>query len=182
MEPTVPPTPAASNGLRPRAIDRARRAFHGVGRKRVEIAEWPDEDGRPFEAFFEPLTQADLEYLTLQQCKSPYEEHCYLLMRKLRDDQNLPVFDARDKITLMNEVEASVILRLKTEIWATSSIATVDEAKTVLGADGALEFRMMLADRLNKSIDEVNQWPLTHLVLWAAYCSIHPQKPGVPAL
>jgi hypothetical protein len=178
----APAAPPATNGHRPRAIDRARKAFHGVGRQRHEVPEWPDEAGQPLEVFFTPLSQADLEALSVQSPKTVYEEHVYLLITKLRDDQGQPLFDYRDKQALMTEVESSVILRLKNAIWATSSIQTVDEAKAILGQDTALEFRMLLADRLNKSIEEVNSWPLTHLVLWAAYCSLHPHKPGVPAL
>jgi hypothetical protein len=178
--PTPPTTPPAAP--KPRAIDRARKAFHGVGRQRVLIPEWASEEGEPLAVYFTPLSQADLEALTVQAPKSPYEEHCYLLIAKLRDEQGQPLFDFRDKHSLMTEVESSIILRLKNLIWSTSSIATVDEAKQVLGDDKSLEFRLMLADRLNKSIDEVNQWPLTHLVLWSAYCSMNPQKPGVPTL
>ncbi len=179
---STPPTPASNGTLPPRAIDRARKAYHGIGRQRLEIPEWPDDEGRPLEVFFEPLSQADLEHLTVQNPKTVYEEHVYLLIKKLRDDQGQPLFDYRDKMALMGEVEAGIILRLKNAIWNSSSIQTVDEAKQILGEDQALEFRLMLADRLNRSLDEVNAWPLTHLVLWAAYCTLHPAKAGVPSL
>ena len=176
------PAPSATNGVRPRAIDRARKAYHGVGRQRLEVPEWPDDQGHPLEVFFEPLSQADLEHLTAQNPTSVYQEHVYLLINKLRDDQGQPLFDYRDKIALMHEVEAGIILRLKNAIWSTSSIQTVDEAKNILGTDQALEFRMMLADRLNVSLDTVNGWPLNHLVLWAAWITLHPTKAGVPSL
>ena len=181
--PQSAPPPISTNGTPPpRAIDRARKAYHGVGRQRLEVQEWPDDEGRPLEVFFEPLSQADLEHLTAQNPKSVYEEHVYLVINKLRDDQGQPLFDYRDKIALMHEVEAGIILRLKNAIWNSSSISTVDEAKQVLGQDSALEFRMMLADRLNVSLETVNSWPLTHLVLWAAYCTMNPAKAGVPSL
>lgn len=171
-------TPPVNGALRPRAIDRARKAFHGIGRTRMEIAEWPDDEGRPLEVFFDPLTQADLEALSLDSPKTAYDEHVVLLIRKLRDEHGQPLFDYRDKHSLMHEVEASIVQRIKNAIWSTSSISTIDEATQILGQDRALAFRLMIADRLSQSLETVNGWPLAHLVLWAAYCGQHPMKAG----
>lgn len=161
--------PVESNGHRPRAIDRARKAFHLVGRRLLEaVPEWVDEEGRPLEVYATPITQADLEAITARVPKGGYEETVALLIMKLRDETNQPLFTWQDKHTLMTEVESAVLIRLKNAVWNLSSIQTVDQARQILGDDKALAFRVRLARVMGKSLDEVNSWAPDTLTLFCA--------------
>lgn len=171
---------AASNGVaKLRAIDRVTRAYHGVGRQRIEVPEWADDESQPLELFIEPLSQADFEAIyAANPTMTGFEETVRLIIRKTRDDQGNPLFDARDLHALMHECHSAILTRIRTAIMAASTPKTVDEAKQILGEDTALAFRMMIADRLNKSLGEVTEWPMAHLLLWSAYCSLNPVKAG----
>lgn len=165
---SAPSVPAATrNGLR--AIDRARKAYHTIGRQRLEVVkEWTDDDGQPLETFASPITQADLEAIAAREPKTGYEEAVMLLVMKLRDDAGQPLFGWQDKHSLMTEVEAAIIIRLKNAIWNLSSIASVDQAKQILGEDRALAFRVRLSRLMGKSLEEVNGWTNDMLTLYCA--------------
>lgn len=164
------------NGARPiRAIDRARSAWTAT-RDMVEVPEWADDSGTPLEVFFTRLTAADHEAVRAREPKTDADTNVLLLIHKARDEQGKNLFEFGDRHMLLAEVEYAIILRVIGAMLRGRQIASVDEAKTILGDDKALAFRMALAEHLHKSLDEVEAMPVNELTLWAGFFAIKAEE------
>lgn len=160
------------NGNRPtRAIDRARSAWSAT-RNMLSVPEWPDSDGKPLEVFFTKLTAADVETVRAREPKSDAEYNLIMLIQKAKDDTGRNLFEFGDRMALQNEVEYSVILRIIGAMAGIGQPQSLDEAKRVLGEDAALHFRMQLAEHLHKSLEDVENFSVTELTLWAGYLTL----------
>ena len=180
----APPNNGAVNGSR--AIDYVRSAFFRT-REALAVPEWPAADGTPLEIFFTPITAANMnEVNTRTSVMDPitgipkptatvHERNIVLFIMKARDDANAPLFQWGDKDALLAESDYAVITRVvqaMNDCGAVRALASVDEAKAILGSDAALHFRMSLADYLKKSLDDIEAMPLQHLTLWAAFLAL----------
>ena len=150
-----------------RIIDRARQKFNSL-RERYVCKEWGEDDEHPLEVFFAPMTVNDLEAIDARSPKTHHDRNVFTLILKARDEQNQPLFQWGDAISLKTEVEYGIILDIVTAINNLRTITTVDQAKAILGEDGALAFRVRLARLMGKGLEEVQNWPIDHLMLFAA--------------
>ena len=150
-----------------RLIDRARQKFNSL-HERYLCKEWGEDDTHPLEVFFSPITVNDLEAIDARNPITHHDRNVLTLILKARDEQNQPLFQWGDAISLKTEVEYGVILDIVTAINSLRTIATVDQARVILGEDGALAFRVRLARLMGKGLEEVQAWPIDHLMLFAA--------------
>jgi hypothetical protein len=158
-----------------RAIDRARTAFHAT-RDMVTVPEWPDAEGTPLEVYFTRLSAADVEAVRAREPKTDSDYNVLLLINKAKDEQGKNLFEFGDRMSLLHDVEYAVLLKIIGAMTGLGQPQTVDEAKRVLGEDGALQFRMQLAEHLHKSLEDVEQFSVTELTLWGAYFTLKAEE------
>jgi hypothetical protein len=105
------------------AIQRATEHFKAKPLKRIEIAEWGDDEG-PLVAYSSPFTLKDqgrLQYLTEKQ--SHADTLAELLIMKLVDESGDKLFTIEDKNALRNDVDANVVARVANAIMSTNTEA-----------------------------------------------------------
>lgn len=91
-------------------LKRAQSHFKAMDPRRIEIPEWPDEEGNPSVIFSKPMTIADIDILKPFEDKKEYDAR--LLVRKAITADDQPAFLAADLIALSKTTSAEVVSRL----------------------------------------------------------------------
>lgn len=128
--------------MKRRPIDQIRQAFSSK-MQMIAIPEWPDEDGKPMEFYFGPMTAADMDVLSAvfdKDSKVPQiDRDLTLLVHKARDINGLPMFLDVDKPYLKSQALLYVLRRLLNFMWVGPAI-TVEEAQDeIKNADGSAQ-------------------------------------------
>jgi hypothetical protein len=125
-----------------RPIDLIRQAF-STKMEKIEIPEWPDENGQPMAFYFGPMTAADLDILTPyfdKESKIPQiDKDLTLLVYKARDANGQQMFLDVDKPLLKTTALIHVLRRLLNFMWLGPAL-TVEEAKDeIKNGDGSAQ-------------------------------------------
>lgn len=107
-------------------LDRAVAHFDKQEIIEVEVPEWPDESGNPTVLYAKPMTLHDQKILSKFAKDSDLEFFVRTIIMKAMDRDGNKVFDIADKITLMNRVDPTVILRIAGQITTPKSIEELE--------------------------------------------------------
>jgi hypothetical protein len=102
-----------------RAIDRVRRHFETKGElRRIDVAEWADEQGDPLAVFYKPLTVKTKDRLKKlnEEYGNTVEWLVNILIDQARDAQDQPLFTLEDKAVLMRRADPAIVERIATVI------------------------------------------------------------------
>jgi len=97
-------------------LDRARAHFEGKGRKRIEIAEWPDEAGAPTVLWAKPMTLHEKNRIYKGARKDDLGILVDAIILKAEDQAGEPLFTLEHKQPLLRAVDADIIARVGSEI------------------------------------------------------------------
>ena len=97
-------------------LERARAHFEGKGRKRIEIAEWPDDDGAPTVLFAKPMTLMEKNKIYKVARKDDLSILVDAIILKSEDEAGEKVFTLEHKQPLLRAVDADIIARVGSEI------------------------------------------------------------------
>lgn len=99
------------------AIDAAKAHFKLYGVRKIEVAEWANEDGSPTIIYSHPMTLMDRQKVSGYTEKLGVGEALAMtLILKARDAENKPMFTIGDKHALMHNVDPNVLSRVVNEI------------------------------------------------------------------
>jgi hypothetical protein len=105
-------------------LDRAKAHFESQGVTKIEVPEWPDENGNPTILYSSPLTMNDRRALRAQSGDDEQEFVIRLVIRKCELEDGVKAFDLSDKPMLMEKVDPNVLHRIANKI---AEVHTVDE-------------------------------------------------------
>ena len=131
--------------------------FCGVGRISVSVPEWADEDGNALVVYWRPFTLRDHGVIFGAE---PADARTYakVLARKAEDAAGKKLFpEGEDLHVLLTQADGSVVRRLAEDIMRSP---TVHEMADKLRRDGLRMAMHRLADRLGKTIDEIEAMPV----------------------
>lgn len=105
-------------------MDRIGAAFEA--RTRIEVPEWPDEDGEPTIIYAKPYTIQDDKHLARFVKDDDPTGFVEILVRKAEDEAGDRLFDKGDKPKLLRRGKAHIIKRVALQIMASE---TLEEAE-----------------------------------------------------
>ncbi len=99
-------------------------------RRMIEVPEW-DEDGKPMQLWFPPLTSADMGKVSDIDAKDRFHENCYLIVLMAEHKDGSKRFALGDNVALRNRADFIVIQRVVNFIYSTH-VLTAKEAETAV--------------------------------------------------
>jgi hypothetical protein len=106
-------------------LDRAKSHFEAQGIKKIEIPEWPDENGKPTVLYSSPVSLNDRKALRQAAEGDESEFMLRLVILKCEMDDGSKAFDLSDKPTLMKKVDPNIIQRIAASIAEAPSVETM---------------------------------------------------------
>jgi len=103
-------------------LDRAKAHFDLQGVTRIEVPEWPDENGKPTVMYSQPFTLADRKKLTKFAQEDDLEFIVRLVIMKCESEDGEKAFDLSDKPVLMNKVDPNIVARIASQITFSPSV------------------------------------------------------------
>ena len=97
-------------------LDRARAHFEGKGRKRIEIAEWPDDAGASTVLFAKPMSLLEKNRIYRGAKKDDLAILVDAIILKAEDEAGEKLFTLEHKQPLLRNVDADIIARVGSEI------------------------------------------------------------------
>lgn len=98
----------------PSIIDRV-TAHYEKEPEKIEVPEWPDENGTPTVIYAKPLTLSERQKLK-KISDDDIELAAALLIMKAKDSKGEPLFTLDDKQKLMRNADSKVIVRISSRI------------------------------------------------------------------
>lgn len=102
-------------------IDRAKSHFESQGLTRIEVPEWPDENGNATVLFSQPFTLQERKTLQKYAKEDDLEFVIRLVIMKAMNEAGEKVFDISDKPVFLNRVDPNVITRIAEEMMMSPS-------------------------------------------------------------
>lgn len=101
-----------------KAIDRARIHFSTRDQNRLEVPEWPDDEGNPLVVTWRPLTvkDRDRQLKFRRDYGETIETAVHIMIQFAKDEDGEPLFSLADKPVLMRQASPEVILRIAASI------------------------------------------------------------------
>lgn len=97
-------------------LERVKAHRDAIGRKEIEVAEWPDEDGAPTILYASPITLAEMRKWYKGISGEDIGVLVDVLITKAEDKAGERIFTLEDKQPLLRTAEFSVISRISTAI------------------------------------------------------------------
>lgn len=105
------------------AIDAAKRHFSALGRHRIEVPEWPADDGTPLVIHAAPMTLADKQKVArVGEREGHVAMLASVLILKAEDADGKKLFTLDDKHALINVVDSEVISGIVKKMMETPSV------------------------------------------------------------
>ena len=136
-----------------KAIDNAKKHFAEQDVKVIEVPEWGDEN-KPLKIYSKPLTLAETSKLYKMSKEDDLTMMAYVLIYKALDENGDKLFDLADKNALLNHVDREILVSVATQIMGQESI---EDTKKKLIEDTNLYTQYALAEKLNKTLQELQQ-------------------------
>jgi hypothetical protein len=104
---------------------------YASARRMIEVPEW-QEDGKPMQLWFPPLTSADMGKVSDIEAKDRFHENCYLIVLMAEYEDGRKRFSIGDNLVLRNRADFIVIQRVVNFLYSTHVMTTreADEAVT----------------------------------------------------
>jgi hypothetical protein len=88
--------------------------------RRLEVPEWGD-DGAPLIIKYSMVTMGELEQVRRSFPDNPLRQNVEIICMKALDESGKPMFDRYDAVTLMQTVDAALLLRIATQMMTVPS-------------------------------------------------------------
>ena len=96
-------------------IDRVKAQFEALGIKKIEVAEW-GEEGKPLIIYCSPFTLGEKRNLFKGAKNDDLGVLVDAIVLKAKDSEGNKIFKLDDKLTLLNNADANVIVKVATEM------------------------------------------------------------------
>ena len=90
--------------------------------RQIEVPEW-GENGSPFIIHYKMVTLAELEQVRRTFPENAMRQNVEIICMKALDDAGKPHFARIDAVALMDSVDASLLLRISTQMMTPPSMA-----------------------------------------------------------
>ena len=97
-------------------IDRVKRHKEGLGRRLIEVPEWPDDDGESTKIYAQPITLYEMRRWYKGITSDDIGILVDLIIGKAEDVDGKKMFTLEDKQPLLRTAEFSVISRIAGDI------------------------------------------------------------------
>ena len=97
-------------------IERVKAHRESLGRKVIEVEEWPDDDGHPTIIYAQPITIAELRKWYKGISSDDISVLVDVIIGKAENEEGGRVFTLEDKQPLLRTAEYSVVSRVAGEI------------------------------------------------------------------
>ena len=154
-----------------KAIDNAKKHFAEQDVKVIEVPEWGDEN-KPLKIYSKPLTLAETSKLYKMSKEDDLTMMAYVLIYKALDENGDKLFDLADKNALLNHVDREILVSVATQIMGQESI---EDTKKLI-EDTNLYTQYALAEKLNKTLQELQQISVQEYQGWIAYLELAEEK------
>lgn len=101
-------------------IDRVKAQFESLGVKKIEVAEW-GEEGKPLIIYCSPFTLGEKRNLFKGARNDDLGVLVDAIVLKAKDGDGNKIFKLDDKLTLLNNADANVIVRVATDMLSSVS-------------------------------------------------------------
>jgi len=145
------------------AIDNAKKHFAEQDVKVIEVPEW-GEDDKALKIYSKPLTLAETSKLYKMSKEDDLTMMAYVLIYKALDENGDKLFDLADKNALLNNVDRDYGSRTH---WG-------HEKKLI--KDTNLYVQYALAEKLGKTLQEIQQISVQEYQGWIAYLELAEEK------
>jgi len=136
-------------------VKRHYQQFCGDGRRSIVVPEWSDEDGPAFVIYWKPFTVGDHIRFFGGEGKTDSGVYSKLVVYKAEHLDGKKIFaELEDASVLRIQADFSVVRRIAEEIMTSP---TIQEFAAKLRDDAMLMTLHGLADRLGKTVEELEQ-------------------------
>ena len=101
-------------------------------RRMIEVPEW-QEDGKPMQLWFPPLTSSHMGKLADIETKDRYHENCYLIVLLAEYEDGRKRFALGDNLVLRERADFIVIQRVVNFIYSTHVMTETEASQAVDG-------------------------------------------------
>jgi hypothetical protein len=108
-------------------LERVKAHREALGRKEIEVEEWPDEAGAPTILFCSPVTLAEMRKWYKGISGEDISVLVDVVITKAEDKDGERVFSLEDKQPLLRTAEFSVLSRVATEMLDHESSADLEK-------------------------------------------------------
>ncbi len=154
------------------AIDNAKKHFAEQDVKVIEVPEWGDEN-KPLKIYSKPLTLAETSKLYKMSKEDDLTMMAYVLIYKALDENGDKLFDLADKNALLNHVDREILVSVAQQIMGQEPI---EDTKKKLIKDSNLYVQYALAEKLGKTLQEIQQISVQEYQGWIAYLELAEEK------
>ena len=99
-------------------------------RRMIEVPEW-EEDGKPMQLWFPPLTSADMGKVSEIDAKDRFHENCYLIVLMAENEDGSKRFALGDNVVLRNRADFIVVQRVVNFLYSTHVMSEKEAQKAV---------------------------------------------------
>jgi len=103
-------------------LDRVVAHYNQKEVTRIEVPEWPDENGKPTVMFSQPWSLEDRRKLVRASSEDENEFLIRLLILKLEDENGEKVFDLSHKPALLKKADPNIVSRITGQIMKSLSV------------------------------------------------------------
>lgn len=148
------------------AVKRHYESYLGDGRPSLPVPEWSDPAEAPFTIYWKPLTL--FEYgQAFPDGKIDVHGIVRLILRKAEDKEGARLFpDQEDHAVLSRKADHTILRRVAEQMLASPS---VQDLAVALAADEFRTLQFWLADKLGKTIAEVEEMTVARFKETLAY-------------
>lgn len=154
-------------------IDRAKNHFESKEIKVIEVPEWADDNGQPLKIFAKPLTLAETSKLYKMSKEDDLTMMAYVLIYKALDDNGDKMFELSDKMSLLHNVDRRSLSKDSNRY---NGFSFCGGSKKKLLEDSELFAQYALADRLGKTLSELQEITIREFNGWMAYLEVLQEK------
>ena len=155
-----------------KAIERAKTHFAEQDVRVIKVPEWGEED-KPLEIYSKPLTLSETSKLYKMSKNDELSMMAYVLIYKALDENGDKLFTLDDKGSLLNNVDQEVLVRVATQIMGQEPI---EDVKKKLIEDVNLYSQYALAEKLGKTLQELQKISIQEYQGWIAYFELAEER------